>query len=77
MMPHPDTRNFHFDCAVGQQPTHRCLCQQDSSQDFRDEKGTVNGKITLSSYRQVYDFIDAKKDLAFKQFKVLDGETND
>ena len=41
-----------------------------------DGKGNVNGKITLSSYRQVYGFIDAKKDLAFKQFQVLYGGIN-
>jgi hypothetical protein len=36
-----------------------------------DAKGNVSGKITLSSYREVYDFIDAKKDVALKHFQVL------
>jgi hypothetical protein len=39
-----------------------------------DESGNENGTITLSTYRQVYDFIERYKDLAIKQFQVLYGE---
>jgi hypothetical protein len=39
-----------------------------------DENGVPNGTITLSTYRQVYTFIDRKKDLAMKHFQVLYGE---
>jgi hypothetical protein len=36
-----------------------------------DENGNQDGTITLTTYRQVYDFIDRSKDLALKQFQVL------
>lgn len=39
-----------------------------------DEKGNQGGTITLTTYRQVYDFIDRHKDLALKHFQVLYGE---
>ncbi len=39
-----------------------------------DETGKVSGKITLSSYRQLYDFIDANKDVALRHFQILYGE---
>lgn len=39
-----------------------------------DEKGNQDGTITLTTYRQVYDFIDRHKDLALKHFQVLHGE---
>lgn len=41
-----------------------------------DSKGNVSGEITLSSYRQVYDFIDVNKDTALKNFQILYGEIN-
>jgi len=39
-----------------------------------DESGNEDGTITLTTYRQLYDFIDRSKDLALKQFQVLYGE---
>jgi len=39
-----------------------------------DEGGNADGTITLSTYRQVYDFIERHKDLAMKHFQVLYGE---
>lgn len=39
-----------------------------------DEGGNAEGTITLSTYRQVYDFIERSKDLALKHFQVLYGE---
>jgi hypothetical protein len=39
-----------------------------------DESGNEDGTITLSTYRQLYDFIDGSKDLALKHFQVLYGE---
>jgi Restriction endonuclease len=39
-----------------------------------DPQGKINGTITLSSYRQLYDFIDQNKDVALKHFQVLYGE---
>ena len=39
-----------------------------------DESGNADGTITLSTYRQVYDFIERSKDLALRQFQVLYGE---
>lgn len=39
-----------------------------------DENENENGTITLTTYRQVYDFIDRHKDLALKHFQVLYGE---
>jgi hypothetical protein len=39
-----------------------------------DENGAADGTITLSTYRQVYNFIDRNKDLAMKHFQVLYGE---
>ncbi|MEN3327849.1 MAG: hypothetical protein V7638_2656 [Acidobacteriota bacterium] len=39
-----------------------------------DKNGAVVGTITLTTYRQVYDFIDRNKDLVMQQFQVLYGE---
>jgi len=39
-----------------------------------DKNGKAHGTITLSTYRQVYDFIDRSKDVALKHFQVLYGE---
>jgi hypothetical protein len=39
-----------------------------------DESGNENGTIILSTYRQVYDFIDRYKDSALKEFQMLYGE---
>ena len=39
-----------------------------------DENGNPDATITLSTYRQVYNFIDQNKDLALKHFQVLYGE---
>jgi restriction endonuclease len=39
-----------------------------------DADGNENGTVTLSTYRQVYDFIERSKDLALKQFQMLYGE---
>ena len=39
-----------------------------------DENGSPNGTITLTTYRQVYDFIDRSKDVALRHFQVLYGE---
>jgi hypothetical protein len=39
-----------------------------------DGNGNVDGTITLTSCRQVYDFIDQNKDVALKQFQILYGE---
>lgn len=41
-----------------------------------DESGKKDGTITLSTYRQMYDFIDRSKDLALKHFQVLYGESD-
>ena len=41
-----------------------------------DDQGDVNGTITLTSYRQLYDFIDQNKDKALKHFQVLYGEVD-
>lgn len=41
-----------------------------------DENGDTEGTITLTTYRQVYDFIDRSKDLALKHFQVLYGEVD-
>ncbi len=38
------------------------------------ESGNVDGTIILTTYRQVYNFIESSKDLAMKQFQVLYGE---
>jgi hypothetical protein len=40
-----------------------------------DQKGNPDGTITLSTYRQLYDFIDRIKDTALRHFQVLYGET--
>jgi hypothetical protein len=34
-----------------------------------------DGQVRLTSYREYFDFMDAKKDLSFRQFQVLYGET--
>jgi len=39
-----------------------------------DEKGAPAGTITLSTYRQVYDFIDRNRDRALRHFQELYGE---
>lgn len=39
-----------------------------------DERGTIQGKVRINSYRQLYDFIDANKDVALYHFQVLHGE---
>ena len=39
-----------------------------------DDQGNSKGTITLSSYRELYDFIDQNKDIAFKHFQILYGE---
>jgi Restriction endonuclease len=39
-----------------------------------DENGNAEGTITLSTYREVYDFIERSKDNALMQFQVLYGE---
>ena len=39
-----------------------------------DERGAINGENRLTSYRQMYDFIDANKDRALYHFQVLHGE---
>jgi hypothetical protein len=41
-----------------------------------DQEGNQDGTITLTTYRQVYDFIDRHQDLALKHFQVLYGEIN-
>jgi hypothetical protein len=41
-----------------------------------DEEGTINGTITITSYRQLYDFIDQNKDVALRHFQVLYGEVD-
>jgi hypothetical protein len=39
-----------------------------------DREGNPDGTITLTTYRQVYDFIEQHKDSALKHFQVLHGE---
>lgn len=39
-----------------------------------DKNGNPDGTLTLSTYRQVYDFIERSKDLAMTHFQVLYGE---
>lgn len=39
-----------------------------------DDHGVVAGEVRLDTYRQLYDFIDANKDLALYHFRVLHGE---
>jgi hypothetical protein len=39
-----------------------------------DNQGNQDGTLTLSTYRQVYDFIERNKDLALKYFQLLYGE---
>jgi hypothetical protein len=39
-----------------------------------DSGGQINGQVVINSYRQLYDFIDSKKDEALKQFQILYGE---
>jgi Restriction endonuclease len=39
-----------------------------------NESGNAEGTIILTTYRQVYDFIESSKDLAMKHFQVLYGE---
>ncbi len=41
-----------------------------------DSQGDVSSKITLSSYRQLYDFIDRNKDVALRHFRMLYGEVD-
>ena len=39
-----------------------------------DAVGNNNGTITLTTYRQVYDFIDQNKDFSLRQFQIVYGE---
>ena len=39
-----------------------------------DQEGNRDGTTTLTTYRQVYDFIERHKDLALKHFQMLYGE---
>lgn len=39
-----------------------------------DAEGKQNGTLTLSTYREVYDFIEKNKDAALRHFQVLYGE---
>jgi hypothetical protein len=39
-----------------------------------NEAGQVDGEIVLGSYRQLYDFIDRNKDIAFRHFQLVYGE---
>ncbi len=39
-----------------------------------DEHRNQVGQIVLTNDRQVYDFIDAKKDTALRDFQVIYGE---
>jgi hypothetical protein len=41
-----------------------------------DREGNINGQLVLASYRQLYDFIDANKDVALRHFQVLYGEVD-
>jgi Restriction endonuclease len=41
-----------------------------------DDRGNVNGTIMLTSYRQLYDFIDQNKGVALKHFQILYGEVD-
>jgi hypothetical protein len=40
-----------------------------------NEAGQVDGQIALHSYRELYDFIDANKDIALRYFQIVYGET--
>ena len=39
-----------------------------------NERGQFAGEVSINTYRQLYDFIDANKDLALYHFQVLHGE---
>ena len=39
-----------------------------------NESGAIGGEVCINSYRQLYDFIDANKDLALYHFQVVHGE---
>ena len=39
-----------------------------------DQRRNFNGEIALRTYRSVYDFIEAKKDLALRDFQIVYGE---
>lgn len=39
-----------------------------------DPRGAFHGEVLINSYRQLYDFIDANKDVALYHFQVLHGE---
>ena len=39
-----------------------------------DVHGNVDGEHTLGTYREVYDFIDANKDVALRNFQIVYGE---
>jgi Restriction endonuclease len=39
-----------------------------------DERGAISGEVRIETYRQLYNFIDASKDLALYHFQVLHGE---
>ncbi len=38
--------------------------------------GVIEGELTISSYREYYDFLEANKELALYQFRLLHGETD-
>jgi hypothetical protein len=39
-----------------------------------NERGYLEGKISITTYRELYDFMDANKDVALYHFRVLHGE---
>ena len=39
-----------------------------------DERGAIHGEVRINSYRQLYDFINANKEIALYHFQVLHGE---
>lgn len=39
-----------------------------------NEAGQADGEIVIGSYRQLYDFIDRNKDIAFRHFQLVHGE---
>lgn len=42
-----------------------------------DDHGNLDGELTLDTYRQLYYFIDQKKDIALEQFQILYGAIAD
>ena len=41
-----------------------------------DEKGDIDGEIRITSYRQLYDFMNQIKDIALHHFQMLYGEND-